>query len=567
MRRSFLKHTVGALLLAALALPAQAQQDYATTYSNGKVLLEQERYDKAMAELLPVTQAGPKNQYAPEASYLYALAAFKANKLPESRRMLQQLQGQHPNWPNQPEASYLLANVLFEAGQMEQALAELNSIRNSKLQADAEGLKRYYLLRITDRGQFEQLLQQHPEDKAVAQTFADKLLGGWYRPEDRSTLEGIVTKHRLDRNRYLSANAMRKQAYRVAALMPFLLEQDPGQAARKNQFATDLFAGMQMAQDSLRKQGVNINLYTYDAGTDTTAVKRVFDLPELKQMDLVIGPVYRSSAKIASRFATQNNINVVNPLSLDLEVAGDNPNVFLFESSIATQARQAATYAYNTFEPKTAIIVYEDDRDDTAFGQHYREQFTRLGGKVLVYKKVKSSQTTAMAAAFKELKFDNVGHIAVFSDQMTAAVNTVSTLQSRASKLPLITYENWLGIGQLTLRQLDDLEIYFVNPKYIDNMSSVVRHFRKRYAARYNMMPSPYAYAGFEMLYYFGTLLQQYGPRFNPALGAEGLRPGVFYPGFGYTDGSARNELRRDNQYVPITKLENLQLTVVNPLF
>ncbi len=567
MRRSFLKHTAGALLLAALALPAQAQQDYSTTYSNGKVLLEQERYDKAMAELLPVTQAGPKNAYAPEASYLYAVAALKANKLLDARLMLQQLQSQHPNWPNQPEASYLLANVLFEAGETEQALAELSSIRNGKLQADAEGLKRYYLLRITEREQLERLLQKYPDDRAIAQTFADKLIGGWYRPEDRSLLEGLVTKHRLDRNRYLGANAMRKQAYRVAALMPFGLDQDLGQAARKNQFATDLFAGMRMAQDSLRKQGINISLFTYDAGTDTTAVKRIFDLPEVKQMDLVVGPVYRSSAKIASRFAAQNNVNVVNPLSLDLEVAGDNPNVFLFESSIATQARQAATYAYNTFEPKTAIIVFEDARDDAAFAQHYREQFTKLGGKVIAYKKIKSSQTTATAAVFKELKFDNVGHIAAFSDQMTAAVNTVSTLQSRAAKLPLMTYEKWLGIGQLTLRQLDDLEIYFVNPKYIDTMSPAVRQFRKRYAARYNMTPSPYAYAGFEMLYYFGTLLQQYGPRFNPGLGTEGLRPGVFYPGFGYTDGSGRNEPRRDNQYVPITKLENLQLTVVNPLY
>ncbi|WP_299990597.1 ABC transporter substrate-binding protein [uncultured Pontibacter sp.] len=567
MKRSLLKHAAGVLLMAALALPAQAQQDYSTTYSNGKVLIEQERYDKVMAELLPITQAGPKNQYAPEASYLYAVAALKANKLPEARRMLQQLQGQHSNWPNQPEASYLLANVLFEQGEHEQALAELNSLRSAKLQADAENLKRHYLMRITDRETFEQLLQRYPDDKAVAQTYADKLLAGWYRPEDRTTLESIVSKHRLDRNRYLSANAMRKQAYNVAALMPFQLDQDLGQAARKNQFATDLFAGMKMAQDSLKRQGININLYAYDAGTDTTAVKRILETSELKSMDLVIGPVYRSSAKIAARFASQNNVNVVNPLTQDLEVAADNANIFLFESSVATQARQAATYAYHTFEPKTAVILYEDNKDDVAFSQHYREQFLKLGGKVAAYKKINSAQSSATATVFKDLKLENVGHLAVFSDQMTAAANTVSTLQSRAATLPLVTFEKWLGIGQLTLRQLDDLEIYFVNPKYIDQMSSAARHFRKRYAARYNMPPSQYAYAGFEMMYYFGTLLQNYGPRFNLALGSEGLRPGVFYKGIGYTDRAALNEVRRDNQYIPITKLENLQLTVVNPIF
>lgn len=555
------------LLLAALALPAQAQQDFSTTYGNGKVLIEREQYDKAMAELLPITQAGPKNQYAPEASYLYAVAALKANKLPEARRMLQQLQGQHPTWPNQTEASYLLANVLFEQGEFEQALAELSSLSSNKLQADAENLKRHYLMRITDRETFEQLLQRYPDDKALAQTFADKLLAGWYRPEDKSTLENIVSKHRLDRNRYLSANAMRKQAYTVAALLPFQLDQDLGQAARKNQFATDLYAGMKMAQDSLKRQGININLYAYDAGTDTTAVKRILETPEIKSMDLLIGPVYRSSAKIVNRFAAQNNVNVINPLSQDLEVAGENPNIFLFESSVATQARQAATYAYNTFEPKTAIILYEDSKDDIAFSQYYREQFLKLGGKIAAYKKINSKQTSATAAVFKELKLEGIGHLAVFSDQMTAAANTVSTLQARAATLPLLTFENWLGIGQLTLRQLDDLEIYFVNPKYVDQMNSVVRHFRKRYAARYNMPPSPYAYAGFEMMYYFGTLLQNYGPRFNLALGSEGLRPGVFYKGIGYTDRAALNEVRRDNQYIPITKLENLQLTVVNPVF
>jgi ABC-type branched-subunit amino acid transport system substrate-binding protein/thioredoxin-like negative regulator of GroEL len=567
MKRSLLKHAAGVLLLSALALPAQAQQDYSTTYSNGKVLLEQERYDKAMAELLPATQAGPKNPYAPEASYLYAVAALKASKLPEAYRMLRQLQSQHPQWPNQPEASYLLANVMFEQGNYEQAITELNTIRSPKLQADAEGLKRYYLIRITEREAFEQLLQRHPDDKAVAQTYADKLLAGWYRPEDRGTLEQIVSKHRLDRNRYLSANAMRKQAYNVAALMPFQLNQDLGQAARKNQFATDLYAGMKLAQDSLKRQGININLYAYDAGTDTTAVKSILNTPELKQMDLVIGPVYKSSAKIAARFAAENNVNVINPLSQDLEVAGDNPNVFLFESSIATQAQQAATFAYNTFPIKTAIILYEDNKDDVAFAKHYREQFVKLGGKVATYRKLNSAQNAATAAIFKDLKLDDMGHIAVFSDQMTAAVNTISTLQSRAATLPLMTYEKWLGIGQITLRQLDDLEIYFVSPKYVDHLSSTARHFRKKYTARYNMPPSQYAYAGFEMMYYFGTLLQNYGPRFNLTLGNDRLKPGVFYQGLGYNDGSSLNELRRDNQYIPITKLENQQLMVVNPVF
>jgi len=394
--------------------------------------------------------------------------------------------------------------------------------------------------------------------------YADKLISGWYRPEDRQALESIVSHFHLDRNRYLSETALSNLGYDVAVLLPFQLEQPLSESAHKNQFVTDMYAGMKLAQDSLQQQGIHLNLYAYDASADTLTVKRVLDMPELRQMDLVIGPIYKSTAKVAARFAAQNNINVINPLSQDAEMAS-NDHVLLFTSSVATQAKQAATYAYQNFSPKTAVILYENTKDDTVFASNYRRQFIKLGGKVKTYKKISSSQTTATAAAFNGLNLQDVGHLAVFSDKMTAAVNAVSLLQGKSVSLPLITYEDWLDINQISLSQLDNLEVYFISPKYVNKLNPVNNWFRQQYISKYNMPPSVYAYAGFEMLYYFGTMLQQYGPQFNQQLAASGIKNGVFYPGIGYTD--QRNEPQHDNQYVPITKLENLQLTVVNPVF
>jgi ABC-type branched-subunit amino acid transport system substrate-binding protein len=566
MSRSFWNKAAGLLLLGALALPAKAQvQDAATNYNNGKILLQQQRYDQAMAELLPLT--GSTNTYAPEASYFYALAALRSGKLSEAYQMLEQLQRQHRNWAGMADANYLLANVLFEQGAYERALNTLQDLQGTPLAADAEGLKRFYLNRLNDRGVYEQLLQRFSSDKTVAQVYADKLIGGWYRAEDRQTLENIVSRFKLDRNRYLSKDALSRQGYNVALLLPFQLNQAPQQAARKNQFITDMYAGMKLAQDSLRKQGINLDLYTYDTGADTMGVKRVLELPEMQQMSLIIGPIYKSTAKVAARFAAQNNINVINPLTQDLDMARGNGNVLLFESSVETQARQAATYAYQNFSPQTAVIVYEQEKDDTTFAFHYRQHFTKLGGKVKTYKKINSSQTSATAATFKSLDLADVGHMAVFSDKMTAAVNTTSLLQGNASTMPLMTYDKWLDIGQISLRQLDHLEIYFISPKFVNQLSPANSWFRRKYISRHNLPPSVYAYAGFEMLYYFGTMLKNYGPQFNQQIAGAGIQPGVIYTGMGYTDANNRNQAHPDNQYVPITKLENLQLMVVNPVF
>ena len=554
------------MLVAALAMPAKAQtQDPAIAYSNGKILLEQQKYDLAMAELRPVVNS--TSVYAPEATYFYSLAALKANKPKEAYDMLLQLQNQHPNWNGMSDADYLLANVLFEQGEYERALSKLQELQGTALATDAENLKRYYLGKLNDRASFEKLLQRYPNDKAVAQIFADKMISGWYRSQDRQLLENIVSRHNLDRNRYLSKEVLREKGYNVALLLPFQLNQDYKQTARTSLFVTDLYAGIKLAQDSLQKQGINVNLYSYDTGADTMSVKRVLDMPELKQMDLIIGPLYKSTAKMAARYAAQNNINVINPLSQDIEMVRSNANAFLFESSVATQARQAAAYAYQNFSPKTVAILFEGAKEDTTFAYYYRQHFIKLGGKVRTYRKISSGQTTATAALFNSLNLQDLGHIAVFSDKMTAAVNATSVVQSKAPKLPIVTYDKWLEINQITLRQLDNLEVYFISPKYINKQSPVNSWFRKKYVSRYNLSPSPFAYAGFEMMYYFGQMLQNYGPQFNKQLQNTTLKPGVFYTGVGYTDPNNRNEVRNDNQHVPITKLENLELIVVNPVY
>ncbi|QCR25043.1 ABC transporter substrate-binding protein [Pontibacter sp. SGAir0037] len=565
MKRNFWKHLAAILLAGALALPASAQQNNEVRYNNGKILLEQQRFDQAMAELMPLTDAG--NPYAPEASYFYALAALNASKLVDANLMLQQLKEQHPQWQGMPEAQYLLANVLFERNNYEQALAELRLIKSSALRSDADGLKRYYLNRLNDRTTFEKLLQLNPEDKIVAQAFADKLVNGWYRPQDKTILENLVARHNLDRNRYLRTSNRNGQGIRIAALLPFQLNQDPNQSARKNQFVNDLYAGMKLAQDSLAQLGIQVNLYSYDVGTDTATARKTLALPEMRQMDLVIGPIYKSAAPLAARFATQHNIPVINPLTQDLEVAQNSQQVYLFESSIATQARQAASYAYNNFSPKTVTILYEGASSDTTFARYYRQHFISLGGKVKAYKKINSAQASATASAFTSLDLTNIGHLAVFSDKMTAAVNAMSLLSGRPERLPLITYDKWLEINQISLRQLDNQEIYFISPKYVNRMSPATNWFRKRYTAKYNLPPSAYAYAGFEMLFYYSNLLQQYGSNLSQALVASGVKPGVLYQGIGYTNGTASTEPKKDNQYVPITKLENLQLIVVNPTF
>ncbi|GAB3817397.1 hypothetical protein GCM10028895_13480 [Pontibacter rugosus] len=67
-------------------------------------------------------------------------------------------------------------------------------------------------------------------------------MGGWYRAQDRQTLERLVQQFNFDRSRYLSKTALTNAGFEVALLLPFQLNQDLAQTARKNQFVTDMYA-------------------------------------------------------------------------------------------------------------------------------------------------------------------------------------------------------------------------------------------------------------------------------------------------------------------------------------
>jgi ABC-type branched-subunit amino acid transport system substrate-binding protein/predicted negative regulator of RcsB-dependent stress response len=564
------KQIIFSLLLLLFLLPldtwAQTRQELETRFQNAKTLVDQKRHQLALKELRPLTTPSPQNPYAADASYLYAFAAFQAGDLQEAALMLQQLLSQHPEWVHVPDAQYLQANVAFERGDNTQALQTANRIKANRLAKEVQALKQTYLTRITDKAVFQELVRQFPDDRVLNEVYADKLVAGWYTEQDRAALESIVSRFRLDRNRYQPRLATRKQEYNVAVMLPFQLQETGAAALKRNQYIADLYAGIRMAQDSLARNKIRINLYTYDTGADTVQVKQTLALPEIASMDLIIGPLFKSTSRVVARFAAERQIMTINPLSQDLDLTTDNPFLLLFESSVATQARQAATYAYQNFNPKTAAIIYQNTRDDTVYARHYRQQYTRLGGQVKLYRRMESARAANIAGMLTNVNLEELGHLVIFSNSQPLAVNTVSFIESRQLPLPVLVPSEWLDIQQISLSQLDNNEFYFLGPKHIDSSSPAVRRFRRAYLSRYNIPPSVFSYSGFEMMYYFGSMLHRHGTQFSRQLATDSRSRGVFLPGIYYGGQANGGQYANDNQFVPILKLDNLQLSVVNQL-
>ncbi|SNR33435.1 ABC transporter substrate-binding protein [Hymenobacter mucosus] len=531
-------------------------------YKNGKTLIDQARYDLAMQELEPVA-ANAQFGRAPEAAYLYAVAASRAQKWAEAEQMLNLLRNQYPQWSNLPEAFFLQGQVSFEQGDFDNALRVLAQLPSDRLATERENMKAVYLPRIKDKATYLSLLKTYPQEAALGRAYADKLAnGGWYTDDDRTQLDQLIAQFSLDRARYTPRpRAQKKSTYNIGVLLPFEFGDPSWETRRKNQFVTDLYAGLRIAQDSLQREGRPVQLFAYDTGADTLQLKQVLALPELAGMDLIIGPVYKSGSKILARYAQQKQIVVVNPLSEDGALVLDNPWHYLFEPSAATQARQAAQFAFTRLGgPRTALVLYEDNKDEAAFGQAYKQTYEALGGQVVQLRRINSDVEESLAAGFAGVDLKTIGHLVVASNGKKAGPYTLGLLQTQTPRPPLITYASWLENNRVSLGQLNARSVYFVHPKFTDKTSEGVRRFRQLYTQRQNLPPSVFAFTGFELLYYFGNQLHQNGPAFQQALATGGPVSGSVFQGIGYPGGA------HDNQYVPITKLERLEVEVLNPV-
>ena len=122
--------------------------------------------------------------------------------------------------------------------------------------------------------------------------------------------------------------------FKVALLVPFYLEEMD--SLRLDQSDPKVFNFVQfyesalMAVELLKKEGLNVKLNVYDVDGDERIDKtrKVLTKREMATMDLIIGPFYAKGFEVASKYAGEHKIPIVNPLSKRNEILVGKPWVF-----------------------------------------------------------------------------------------------------------------------------------------------------------------------------------------------------------------------------------------------
>lgn len=552
-----------ALFLNLLLLSfAHANNDFDKKYTFGKELLTNGKYLPAMEVFLPLTQEEKGNHYVQYAHYFYALAALKGGKFNEGYQMLLQLKQKYPQWKQMNEANYLFANIAFELKKYRYGLNALKTIDPS-FNNDVNKLKSFYFSSLQPIDSLKAIQKSYPTDPVLGKVLAQRLNGTILNERDKMLFDYLCQEFKLDKIKSTGIKKPLKDSYNVAVLFPFMLKELNNLSSTSGNYVIDLYSGIRAAVDSLKKRGVQINLYSYDVGRDNLKLTELLKQPEFKNMDLLIGPLLPTQSAIVHDFALRNQINVVNPISNNSKILEGNPMVYLFQPALESQAGEVANYN-SLYSPPivrpNVIIFYSDNPRDSLLATYYKDSIISKNYKVTNFEKIDKSNIKKIGQILKDTAaLGKVNHLFVASAEAGVAANVVSALEMTRLPLPVFTRSEWLSFPMLSFEQLERRKINFIFPEFLDYNDPDVNNFKNNYIKDKKIYPSPFAFIGYELMNYFGNTLKQFGPSFGEDLRKRGVVPGEVLAGIDYI-------YSNDNSFVPIVKIEDLNLKKQNEI-
>lgn len=323
------------------------------------------------------------------------------------------------------------------------------------------------------------------------------------------------------------ATKKKGEPIRVAVMLPFMLK-NGGQTSQIGQRMLEYYEGFLLAVDSLKNQGYNFDIHTYDTGSEKNEIDEIIVNPELHNVDVIFGPFYTNHIEMAADFANARNIKLVIPFSRKDEQVFDMPHVFQINTPQAYVYAEVYSRFSQLFSDYNIIFVDAGHQSDSA-----RKAPFISGLKKELQKNNKSYVECAASASLlrqksvvgeegKNLFIPNSGSVEALRNlipQLQVLKRDVETKYN----VSLFGYPEWQAYTSRFLDSYFELNTYFYSSFFTNNLLPEPRKFTKDYLITYghamhNTYPK-YGMLGFDTGYYFLKGLSMYHDQFEQKIG------------------------------------------------
>lgn len=344
-----------------------------------------------------------------------------------------------------------------------------------------------------------------------------------------------------------------KQKYKIAYLLPFYLagndnptglskEQIMGKISIEKQVSVnpadtaivfaganidtkalgflEFYEGALLAVDSLRRAGMNVEVYAFDV-SNQKMINALLQMDEMRDMNLIVGPVYPELQETVASFAAKNRIPMISPLAPTGDFEQKNSWYFKVNPTRDYQIEQTALYIEKELADRNYVMLqYEGNPNsaDAQLAKLCKEKLMSSGSKADFHnynlQERGLNEINTVVSAEKE----NVFFIPTDNEaQVSMAITNLNTL-SETSNVLLVGSQMLTKLKSIQPENFHRVRLRFLSPYFVDYAKPLVRRMVGQYREVYSAEPSPFSFQGFDVTYYFLSAMQRYGKDFRNCL-------------------------------------------------
>ncbi len=368
----------------------------------------------------------------------------------------------------------------------------------------------------------------------------------------------------------------KEKTYNVALMLPFYLDEvdsleqmpEPDLSAISDLSAfrfIQFYEGFLMAVDSMKNQGMKLNLFVYDVDNSEQKIQKVLHASELSSMDLIIGPLFNDSFKKIAAFAKTCKINIVNPLSPREEIILNNPFVFKVKPEVSKQSDQLINYLLDHYPKSNIVIIRQNKYQNQASVSYIRNYLNsrrasriylsnrkllehinlkKEHGKIFTENMLFDTEelvrnpndSSYLGNTVKEVIYDQDSLLGLkmnlsklrnnvviaFSEDNVFSQEILSKLNKLRENydITLFGLPNWNKFDNLETQQMLNLDFHSLTSSIINFNDKRVINWIEQFREKYKTEPSTakYAFDGFDIGWYFLNALFLHGKDFQQCI-------------------------------------------------
>ena len=333
-----------------------------------------------------------------------------------------------------------------------------------------------------------------------------------------------------------------KSSYNVAIILPFLsnLMGERSEIPLQSERAISFYEGVEIALDSLRREGINLQVQVFDSKKDVEYMDAIIERLGDKEWDLIIGPTSTEALRKLAVYAKEKQVPLVSPFNNNPTVAEENnfyiqvaPSFEVTSMHIVSFIKQIKIAPSNNLR-KTKYLLVGTKEDSLKMDQIQKAYKLLENNEKAEITQLFTNEGVDVSALSKHFDRSALNVVIMPSDKseqfVYSTLREISSLYNKIEKqsgfqFAVIGTPMWKYFERVNFEYYDNLNLHIIDNFFVDKEDKKNNQFEEGYRNRFGIAPREFAYIGFDVMTYFGRLLKKHGTGFPDHFDTE-LRKG-----------------------------------------